>query len=386
MAEISNLSENLCLSLLSGSLIKFQWKIKLLCQGQYFPHYKSMGKCFITPGGVTLKRMIRPGPNSNLSEISCLSWIPASLKKLWSKLKALCPGQCQICFFITQGQVTLRRVVQYGWNSNLSEILCLSLLSGSLIKFQWKIKLLSLGQYFPHFKSMGKFFIAQGQVTLKRMNWPGPNSNLTEILCLSRIPANLEELRLKLKALPPGQHFPIISLWDLFVAMVTTVLNKPVPKVYAVKSPTQTILHMKFDQEWPASSGDIHVWKCEHTDGRRNRAILKAHLLSPQLRWANNSLISPQKHILWVLNTSNEYSQCMFLCSNKQNIRAQLFKTNSLWVISLTVLADSIHNILIFFADKIWVAFALQKLLTFFQQKISAYLRITRCKFIRILN
>ena len=49
--------------------------------------------------------------------------------------------------------------------------------------------------------------------------------------------------------------------------------------------------------------------------------------------------------------------------------------TSSLRVISLTVLADSIYNILIFFAEKIWVAFALQKLLTFFQQKISAYLR-----------
>ena len=55
--------------------------------------------------------------------------------------------------------------------------------------------------------------------------------------------------------------------------------------------------------------------------------------------------------------------------------------TNSLRVISSTVLADSIYNILIFFAVKMWVAFALQKLLTFFQQKISAYLRITRLKF-----
>ena len=55
--------------------------------------------------------------------------------------------------------------------------------------------------------------------------------------------------------------------------------------------------------------------------------------------------------------------------------------TSSLRVISLTVLADSIHNILIFFTEKMWVAFAMQKLLTFFQQKISAYLRITRCKF-----
>ena len=42
---------------------------------------------------------------------------------------------------------------------------------------------------------------------------------------------------------------------------------------------------------------------------------------------------------------------------------------SSLRVISLTVLADSIYNILIFFAEKMWVAFALQKLLIFFQQK-----------------
>ena len=42
--------------------------------------------------------------------------------------------------------------------------------------------------------------------------------------------------------------------------------------------------------------------------------------------------------------------------------------TSSLRVISLTVLADSVYNILIFFAEKMWVAFALQKLLTFFQQ------------------
>ena len=55
--------------------------------------------------------------------------------------------------------------------------------------------------------------------------------------------------------------------------------------------------------------------------------------------------------------------------------------TSSLRVISLTVLVDSKHNILIFFAEKMWVAFALQKLLTFFQQKISAYLRIIWCKF-----
>ena len=64
---------------------------------------------------------------------------------------------------------------------------------------------------------------------------------------------------------------------------------------------------------------------------------------------------------------------------NMRNVRV-ISLTSSLRV-SLTVLADSIYNILIFLAEKMWVAFALQKLLTFFQQKISAYLRITRLKF-----
>ena len=62
-------------------------------------------------------------------------------------------------------------------------------------------------------------------------------------------------------------------------------------------------------------------------------------------------------------------------------VQSVISLTNSLRVISLTVLADSKYNILILFAEKMWIAFALQKLLTFFQQKISAYLRITRYKF-----
>ena len=62
-------------------------------------------------------------------------------------------------------------------------------------------------------------------------------------------------------------------------------------------------------------------------------------------------------------------------------VQSVISLTSSLRVISLTVSADSIYNILIFYAEKMWVAFALQKLLTFFQQKMSVYLHITRCKF-----
>ena len=62
-------------------------------------------------------------------------------------------------------------------------------------------------------------------------------------------------------------------------------------------------------------------------------------------------------------------------------VQSVISLTSSLRAISLTILADSIYNFLKFFAEKMWVAFALQKLLTFFQQKISEYLHNTQSKF-----
>ena len=97
------------------------------------------------------------------------------------------------------------------------------------------------------------------------------------------------------------------------------------------------------------------------------------------------SLLSTH-HIWSTLCTASMYTvsiaKAMFLANLGPVVQSVVSLTSSLRVISLTVLADSIYNILIFFLlKKMWVAFALQKLLTFFQQKISAYLRISWCKF-----
>ena len=50
-------------------------------------------------------------------------------------------------------------------------------------------------------------------------------------------------------------------------------------------------------------------------------------------------------------------------------IQSIISLTSSLRVISLTVSADSIHNILIFFAEKMWVAFACKSYSHFFSKK-----------------
>ena len=55
-----------------------------------------MGKFFIAQGRVTPKQILHSGPNSNFADILRLSWLPASLMKLRSKLKALLIRQGQI--------------------------------------------------------------------------------------------------------------------------------------------------------------------------------------------------------------------------------------------------------------------------------------------------
>ena len=61
-----------------------------------------------------------------------------------------------------------------------------------------------------------EIFITQGQATPKWVVWFGPNSNSTELLCLSWLPATLMMIRSKMNEPAWRQHFPIISLWEIF--------------------------------------------------------------------------------------------------------------------------------------------------------------------------
>ena len=71
-----------------------------------------------------------------------------------------------------------------------------------------KMKELEWSQDFSHYKSMGIFPDAQGQLTPQSLVESGPNSNLFEILWLSSLPASIKKIRLKMKALACSQHFP----------------------------------------------------------------------------------------------------------------------------------------------------------------------------------
>ena len=71
-----------------------------------------------------------------------------------------------------------------------------------------KMKELEWSQDFSHFKSMGIFQDAQGQLTPQSLVESGQNLKLSEILWLSSLPASMKKIRSKMKALEWTQHFP----------------------------------------------------------------------------------------------------------------------------------------------------------------------------------
>ena len=112
-------------------------------------------------GQITLELVAVSGRNMNSSKLSCMSSLPARMRMIDSKMKEL---ECSQDFFHyksmgifpdTQGQLTLQSLVRSGRISNLSEMLWMFSLPASMKKIQSKMKALECSQHFPHYNPMG---------------------------------------------------------------------------------------------------------------------------------------------------------------------------------------------------------------------------------------
>ena len=109
-----------------------------------------------------------------------------------------------------QGQITLVLVVVSGRNSNSSKVLCMSSLPARMRLIKSKLKELEFSQDFSHYKSMGIFPDAQGQLTPQSLVRSGQISNSYEMLWMSSLPANMKKVRSKIEALECSQHYTSI--------------------------------------------------------------------------------------------------------------------------------------------------------------------------------
>ena len=111
-------------------------------------------------------------------------------------------------FSDVQGQITLESVVVSGRNLNSSKLSCMSSLPVRMRMIESKMKELECSQDFSHYKSMGIFPDAQGQLTPQSLVRSGRISDFSEILWLSSLPLSMKKIRSKMKALACSQHFP----------------------------------------------------------------------------------------------------------------------------------------------------------------------------------
>ena len=81
-----------------------------------------------------------------------------------------------------QGQITLVLVVVSGRNLNSYKLICMSSLPARMRMINSKMKELECSPDFSHYKSMGIFPDAQGQLTPQSLVRSGRFSNLSEML------------------------------------------------------------------------------------------------------------------------------------------------------------------------------------------------------------
>ena len=112
-------------------------------------------------GQITLVSVVVSGRNLNSSKLSCMSSLPARMRMIDSKMKELECSQdfshykSMGIFPEAQGKLTPQSLVRSSRISNSSEMFWMFSLPASMKKIRSKMKALEWSQHFPHYNPMG---------------------------------------------------------------------------------------------------------------------------------------------------------------------------------------------------------------------------------------
>ena len=104
---------------------------------------------------------------------------------------------------------------------------------------------------FSHYKSMGIFPDAQGQLTPQSLVRAGRISNSSEILWMSSLPASMKKIRSKMKSLEWTQHLPH---YNSMVAMETSV--RIWPNFELIQALIHVLITCKYEKNPIKNSGE----------------------------------------------------------------------------------------------------------------------------------
>ena len=145
-----------------------------------------------------------------------------------------------------------------GRNLNSSKLSSMSSLPARLRMIESKMKELECSQDFFHYKSMGIFPDAQGQLTPQGLVRPGRISNSSEIVWMFSFPASMKKIRSKMKGLECSQHFPYSNHMGAIRCNDTRVPIRSGPNLMQ-PFPILMMVQIKFRYDWPSGRGDIQV-------------------------------------------------------------------------------------------------------------------------------
>ena len=100
-----------------------------------------------------------------------------------------------INFSDAQGQITLELVAVSGRNLISSKLSCISSLPARMRTINSKMKKLECSQDFSHYKSLGIFPDAQGQLTTQSLVRSGRILDSTEMLWMFSLPASMKKIQ-----------------------------------------------------------------------------------------------------------------------------------------------------------------------------------------------
>ena len=146
---------------------------------------------------------------------------------------------------LTRGTVTSKWLITSSRNSNLSKILCLSLLPVRM-EIELTVTEKRWRNHFLHYKSMGKEKIrTQGQITAKLIMWFGLNSHSFELLCLSSLSASLTNIWSKVTEKSWRNHYFHCSR-----ACISKVTSQILPEFKPVQDLMPVLFSCEFDEDW----------------------------------------------------------------------------------------------------------------------------------------
>ena len=150
-------------------------------------------------------------------------------------------------------------MVVSGRNLNSSKLSCMSLLPAKMRMIKSKMKELECSQYLSHYKSMGIFPDAQGQLTPQSSVRSGRISNSSEMLWMFLLPASMKKIRSKMKAVEWSQHFSHYNPMGAIGCHGHQSSDPIWSKTYCILSPYTMMLQIKFSYDWTTGCGDIEV-------------------------------------------------------------------------------------------------------------------------------